>query len=102
MNNIPLSDASMCEVLSRVSFRLVHWWARHYEVDPLEPRPGMRDCCAWLRAEGFGMLGMWVSTYEREWSPMTPTLYTRDNLIRRSRTARTWRHVVYPQYKAGR
>lgn len=102
MNNIPLSDACLSEVLTRVSFRVIHWYCSPSDVDPLDPTGALRDCAKWLDAEGFEMLAVWVRVYAREWSPMTPTFYLREDLIRRSRTGRTWRHAVYPQYKAGR
>jgi len=102
VNEILLSDASMPEVLARVSFRCIHWFNRNAEWTSSTPQEKMGCCAVWLAAEGFKTISTWVLAYHVQWAPLMPTIDIRRDFIHRARQGQTWRHVAYPAYKKAR
>lgn len=101
-NEIPISHASMPEVLARVAFRCIHWFDRNAEWSDSTPQDKMGSCAVWLAANGFKALGTWVLAYHVQWAPLMKTIDIRDDFIRRARQGHTWRRVAYPAYKSAR
>jgi hypothetical protein len=99
---IPLSDATMSEVLARVTYRVIqrdyHQWAEEYHP----PEKGMVYLSKRLDYLGFGVLATWVLAYVREWSPLQPVGFIREAMCFRARSGLSWRAVAYPQYKSQR
>lgn len=102
MNEIPISHASLSEVMARVAYQcLVYFW-RHTPTGAVEPLEVMDECLCWLRSERYTALAFWVSAYRVAWSPMTPVKFLREDFINRARLGGTWRSVAYPAYKKAR
>lgn len=102
MNNIPLSEATMSEVLARVSFRCIHWFDRNREWTTSTPQEKMGCCAVWLSANKFGVLAMWVRAYCVQWAPLHTTIDIREQFIDAARDGYTMRRVAYPLYKKAR
>jgi hypothetical protein len=102
MFDIPLSEASMSEVLARVSYRVIQ--RRYFSHDYISSRPldVLSAISDGLVLDGFGTLATWVLAYRRQWSPIYNVIDIREQFILDARQGYSWRRVAYPQYKSRR
>jgi len=102
VNNIPLSDASLSEVLARVSYRLIErrlaWYDEPFEL-PIE---ALSILYGQLERRGWSVMSTWVSAYAFYLAQGELPEFTRQRFIFRARLGFDFRSVLYADYKAMR
>lgn len=102
MNNIPLSDASLSEVLARVTYRLIE---RRLVLDNLIRYPAselLTHLVHQLDRHGFSALSFWASAYNYALSQGELPEYTRAAFVMRARMGMDFRSVAFVEYKGSR
>lgn len=102
MNDIPLSDASMSEVLARVSYRLIERRLTWYDEPFDEPRELVSRLYRQLDRRGWKVLSSWVSAYAFFLAQGELPVFTRTRFIFRARLGYDFRSTMYTDYKAPR
>lgn len=102
MNDIPLSDASMSEVLARVAYRLVERRCELLVRYQKSPHLWTLTLPRQLDREGFGTLSAWACAYAFAESQGEDPPFTRTAFIMRARLGYDFRSVMYADYKAHR
>jgi hypothetical protein len=102
MFELPLSEATMSEVLARVSFRWIHYWHRHYREYDFTPMGAIAQAKYALEECELSVLAMWCEAYRRQWTPLRNTHQIREQFILDARRGYSWRRVAHPQYKSNR
>jgi len=102
MFDLPLSEASLSEVLARVTHAYILLRHRHNGMNKLPPRLMMQALYDELAEAQLNTLATWILAYNRQWAPLFPLSLIRENFILDARRGYTWRRVAYPAYKRNR
>ena len=102
MDNIPLCDASMSEVLARVSYQLIRRreFRQGYKFQP--DTCSMGRFVAQLDKAGWRAISFWVGAYNARLAEGELPAFTRTAFIMRARLGMDFRSVAYFAYKAKR
>jgi len=102
MFDLPLSEASLSEVLARVTHAYI--LLRHSQIGMEHPSSHefMRRLYVELEEAGLETISTWILAYNRQWAPLFPLSLIRQNFILDARRGCSWRRVAYPYYKRNR
>ena len=102
MLELPLSDATMSEVLARVAYRWIVYRYNRRLYQSIDPPTILTDIASELAWHQLDTLQVWVFAYRRLWQRHTSIKSIRDGFIIAARQGHSWRRVAFPQYKSQR
>jgi Ni,Fe-hydrogenase I cytochrome b subunit len=102
MFDLPLSDASMSEVLARVSFAYIRMRYEQTGFVGSGPPFILQRIYDELMDNDLFSIAFWVAIYKRQWRANVSLTQIRENCILAARQGQSWRRVAYPQYKSHR